>query len=203
MQYAKKFSITFILTLIIRYSRIFPNNDPIFASILPQSRQNLINGIIFACLSMFIFDYLTSGIGIWTCLTAFSYTLIVILFGIISKSIKFMTLKKYISATILGVLIFDIITGPIMSTVLFGIPIAISTVGQIPFTIFHLISAVTYTIILTPFLDPDVAKQRIKVTAYISSSIKKLTNTNNPVYCATTDAPDGVALPCSEKNFIL
>jgi hypothetical protein len=165
---AKNFGIAFILTAIMRYARIFPNNDPIMAGMLPQSRQHILIGVLFAFLSIFIFDALTSGIGLWTWVTSFTYAGIAVLFGVVFKYIKEMSLVKYIGGAVVGVLIFDFITGPIMSTFMFGVPFEISFLGQIPFTFLHLFSAVSYTIIFVPFLDPQVAEQRVKFINFLA-----------------------------------
>lgn len=127
--------------------------------ILPQTRSSAIKPAIFAFSAMFIFDFLTSGIGLWTWVTAITYASIAVLFSFFFKRIKKAKISQYVSASIIGVLIFDIITGPIMSSFLFNQPLWFVILGQIPFTIYHLISATTYVVILAPVFDLDIRKQ--------------------------------------------
>lgn len=102
------------------------------------------------------FDFLVGKIGVWTIITSFAYGLIGFIFYMYFKNKKSIGLKTYAKSSIAGVLLFDISTGPIMSSFLFRLPFEIALIGQIPFTILHLASAVTLTIILAPVLDAEL-----------------------------------------------
>jgi hypothetical protein len=54
------------------------------------------------------------------------------------------------------VLLFDFITGPIMSSYMFRLPFEVALAGQIPFTAMHLASAVALTSIIAPVVDPEL-----------------------------------------------
>jgi hypothetical protein len=54
---------------------------------------------------------------------------------------------------VVGVLIFDFITGPILSSAMFRMSFAQALIGQIPFTLKHLVSVSAYTVVVSPVLD--------------------------------------------------
>ncbi len=154
----KEFLFGFVFSFIVRFLRVFPNNDPIMGCMLPQARKNAFQAAAFAFLAMLVFDFFTSGIGIWTYVTATTYALLALFFSFYfsKKKVHYST---YASASIVGVLIFDIITGPLMSSFLFNQSFLFTTLAQIPFTLSHLVSGVSYTLVLAPVFDLDVRKE--------------------------------------------
>lgn len=149
----------FIFGTVLRFVKFFPNNDPVMGLMLPSSRKSIAEAALFAFLSMFFFDYITSGIGTWTIVTSLTYASLAVLLGLAFSKIKTVTLKHYFLASVIGVLVFDIITGPLMSTFIFRQPLLLTVLSQVPFTIWHLISGVTYTISFALVLDPDIRSQ--------------------------------------------
>ena len=140
-----------------RFLRIFPNNDPIMGSTLAFSRNGKWwHALLFPIIAMVSFDFVTMRVGIWTIGTSLTYGLIALLFFKYFKSKKIIGLKHYASGSVLGVLIFDFITGPIMSSIFFRIPFEIAFIGQVPFTLLHLASAVPLTVLIVPVLDPAI-----------------------------------------------
>ena len=127
--------------------------------ILPFGRQDPAWKVgLFAFATMVTFDLITSGLGLWTWVTAGMYALIAVIFSAQFKKLKNIGLITYTSYAILGVLAFDIVTGPIMSSYLFKMPLALAIAGQIPFTAMHLASGAAYTLALAPIMDPVLAK---------------------------------------------
>ncbi len=157
----KVFITSLIFTVVFRLIKIFPNNDPIMGFILPQTRSSALKPAIFAFSAMFIFDFFTSGIGIWTIVTATVYAGLAILFSFFFKKIKKAKISQYLTASVIGVLIFDIITGPLVSYFFYGQALWLVTLAQVPFTFYHLISATTYVIILAPIFDLDIRLQYV------------------------------------------
>ena len=146
-----------ILCTLIRFIRVFPNNDPIMGFALPFARKDKWwQAIAFPVLAMISFDIITAKVGLWTLGTAAVYGFISLLFYYFFKTQKKVNIWTYAKSSIVGVLIFDFLTGPIMSSFLFKMPFAVASIGQIPFTLMHLASAFTYTIIFVPVLDPDI-----------------------------------------------
>ncbi len=157
-----------------RLLRIFPNNDPIMGFALPYARKNKWwQALLFPVLAMVSFDIITMRVGVWTIGTAGTYGLLGLLFWKYFQTKKRVGLKTYAGASIVGVLIFDLITGPIMSSAMFGMPFAIAFVGQIPFTMAHLASATGFTVLVAPVLDPQL-RASLQETFY--SNIRKTAN---------------------------
>ena len=140
-----------------RLLKFFPNNDPIMGFTLPFARRDKWwQAMLFPAIAMTSFDLITMKVGIWTIFTTATYGLIGLLFYAYFKRKKRVGLKTYAKSSAIGVLIFDVLTGPIMSSYLFKMPLSAAVLGQIPFTIMHLASAIAFTILLAPVLDPAI-----------------------------------------------
>lgn len=160
-----KYLVSLLFCNFYRFLRIFPNNDPIMGFTLPLARKGKWwHAFLFPVLAMVSFDIITMRIGIWTVGTALVYGLIGLIFYKYFKGKKRVNLKTYAGSSILGVLAFDFITGPIMSSFIFGMPFALAFIGQVPFTAMHLASATTFTLLLAPVLDPHIAMEVNKMT---------------------------------------
>ncbi|AJF59622.1 MAG: hypothetical protein J4224_00150 [Candidatus Diapherotrites archaeon] len=141
---------------IYRLARVFPNNDPIMGIMLPFARKDKWwKAPAFAFLTMFSFDLVTSGIGLWTWVTAITYALLGAAFHFYFRFKEKVSIKTYLGAGALGVLAFDFVTGVLLGPALFGMPIEMAFLGQIPFTIMHLMSVSALIIVVTPYLDKD------------------------------------------------
>lgn len=163
-----KFTWLFVFTNFVRFLKVFPNNDPIMGSLLATTKTSgVLFSSLFAVSTIFFFDYFTSGIGIWTYGVVFAYLLIILFSKVVFRLFKRVNLIGYAGLSVFGVLIFDFITGPVMSSLIFKINFAQAFFGQIPFTLLHLGSAVFYTILLVPILDKNV-NQAFNVLTYFN-----------------------------------
>ena len=152
-----KYAASMALCNAVRLARFFPNNDPIMAFMLPFSKQEKwFHSAAFVFLTMIVFDYFTSGIGLWTLVTATAYSGLGIIAYFYLARRKKVSLKNYLGAGIVSVLVFDFVTGVLLGPALFGMPLWQAFLGQIPFTALHLLSASAYIFFLTPFLDRHV-----------------------------------------------
>jgi hypothetical protein len=152
-----KYLIFLFIGTLVRFIRIFPNNDPVMGSMLGfAKRDNWWRPVLFAMLSMMLFDLITQRLGVWTIGTSLVYGLLALGFYFGFKKIKKMDLTKYVGASVIGVLIFDFLTGPVMSSIVFDVVFFRALVAQLPFTAFHLMSGVVFTVIFVPVIDPDV-----------------------------------------------
>lgn len=141
---------------LIRWFRVIPNFDPVMGSMLPFSRQNKwYESALFAGLTIITFDIITGFVGAWTAVTAITYAALGTLFHFYYKGKK-VDLKMYIGSGVFGVLIYDLVTGVLAGPVLFGGSYYEAFVGQIPFTVYHLISVTIFVLILTPLLDRHI-----------------------------------------------
>jgi len=136
------------------------------ACILPASRKSVFKAALFAFAAMVFFDIITMKLGPWTLVTSVTYAALALFFAFCFKRLKKVHFRHFIGLSAVGVILFDIITGPIMSTLMFNQPLWFSIIGQIPFTLFHLVSAVSYTFFLVPVLDPDIREELAKSKAF-------------------------------------
>jgi len=155
-----------------RILRIFPNNDPIMGFALPYAkRDKWWQAVLFAVVAMVSFDFIVGRVGIWTLGTAAAYGLIAGVFSFYFKRKKSVGLKTYAGSSIVGILIFDFLTGPVMSSFAFRIPFWVSFMGQIPFTAWHLASGFSLTMLLVPVVDPDI---RAAVKTHLAKTVNGL-----------------------------
>lgn len=157
-----KYAISSVLCNLWRLARIFPNNDPIMAFMLPFSRQDKwLSAMAFAFTTIFVFDFFTSGIGVWTWVTAITYAAIGLFAHFYLSKRQKVTVKTYLGTGVAGVLAYDFVTGVLFGPAMFGVPIEAAFFGQIPFTLMHVLSAGAYILVLTPFLDRHVAGSQL------------------------------------------
>lgn len=148
-----KYIIGFIICLLIRLIPFRPPNiEPILATQMPFSKSyGKYTGFLFAFLSIVIFDIFTSGVGMWTFITAFAYGLLGIWASVYFINRKSNSLN-YAKFAIMGTLAFDIVTGLSIGPLFFHQPFIEALVGQIPFTALHLVGNVAFAIVLSPLI---------------------------------------------------
>jgi hypothetical protein len=156
-----KLIISILIANLVRLFRFIPNNDPIMAMMLPYSKQkSKLKAFIFPFVTMVTFDILTNSVGVWTIVTSLTYGGLGLMFTYIYKKLQEndtkIGLKVYLGSGVVGVLIFDFITGVIMAPLMFGMSFEIALLGQIPFTLLHLTTVSGYVIIITPLLDRHI-----------------------------------------------
>lgn len=145
------------VTTALRWARIFPNNDPIMAVMLPCAKRGRAAAFAFPVVAMVLFDILSRRVGIWTAVTAGTYGLLglalAFVYAALARRGRTIGTATFLVSGVVGVLIFDFITGPILSSVMFRMSFAQAFVGQIPFTLKHLASVSAYTVVVSPVLD--------------------------------------------------
>ncbi|MEA3399128.1 MAG: hypothetical protein U9R00_01285 [Patescibacteria group bacterium] len=157
-----KYLTIFIGALLFRLIPIpfrVPNIEPIMAAQMPLSKRfNSFSIFFFGFASIAIYDVFTSGIGIWTLITALAYGLVGLVAGFFFKGKK----RNYVSFAIVATLIYDAITGLTLGPLFFGQSFMVSLIGQIPFTLLHLIGNVSFAIILSPLIEGWIVKSEVK-----------------------------------------
>ncbi len=156
----------FVFATFLRFLRFFPNNDPIIGLALPHSKKNFLLSAAFAFVCMFSFDIIVGKFGVWTLVTSSTYFVVILFLGFWFSKLKALGIKHYFFGSIIGVLVFDAITGPLMSTFLFNQPFLFTVLGQIPFTFYHLSSGVGYAMFFAFLFDPAVQKQVFKIKLF-------------------------------------
>ncbi len=140
-----------------------PNVEPIMAVIMPISKiYGGFMSFIFGFLSIVVFDLFTSGLGIWTFVTALCY-------GLLGLGAQYFFKNRtgwrnYAIYAIVATIFYDAITGLTIGPLFFHQSFMVSLVGQIPFTVLHLLGNVSFAIVLSPVIDVWIRKESMVKT---------------------------------------
>ncbi len=144
-----------------------PNVQPVLATSMPfGKREGALSAALFSALTMIMFDVLTSGITQWTVVTALSFALVSAGSAYFLRWVK--GIPGYVLYAIIGTLVYDALTGVVAGAVLFGMGWRDGFIGQIPFTINHLIGNVILAVVLSPAVEWLLAWSDSLFTAPIS-----------------------------------
>ncbi|MEN9921657.1 MAG: hypothetical protein RLZZ517_635 [Candidatus Parcubacteria bacterium] len=148
-----KIILGFVLCLAFRLVPVrLPNIEPLLSTQMPFSKVYGAHvAFIFGFMSIVLFDVLTAKVGIWTIITGIIYGVL----GIWSVSFfKKREMKRinYVKFAILATLFFDAATGLTIGPLFFQQTFMQALIGQIPFTILHLIGNVTFALTLSPLI---------------------------------------------------
>jgi energy-coupling factor transport system substrate-specific component len=154
-----KYIITFVSVVAFRLMPFrAPNVEPIMATIMPLGKTySKFMVFIFGFLGIAIFDSMTSGFGIWTLVTAISYGLVGLGSSYYFKNRS--GWKSYASYAIFATLLYDAVTGLTIGPIFFHQSFFVSFVGQIPFTVLHLLGNVSFAIVLSPMIERWLVKE--------------------------------------------
>jgi len=154
-----KYTIAFLTVLAIRLIPFrAPNVEPIMTVIMPFGKvYGGIVAFIFGSLSIVVFDFVTSGIGIWTLVTALAYGLLGLGAQYYFKNRS--GWKNYASYAIIATVIYDVLTGLTIGPLFFHQSFMVSLIGQIPFTALHLLGNVSFAIVLSPIIEMWLVKE--------------------------------------------
>lgn len=129
-----------------------PNFEPMLAVAMPfGKRYGLLGSFAFGFLGIAFFDAVTSGIGMWTWITAAAYGLLGVGAHYYFKHREANTLNFLIYG-IIGTIAYDAVTGLSVGPLFFGQPLMEALVGQIPFTFMHLLGTVIFSVTVSPAL---------------------------------------------------
>lgn len=149
-----KYFFGFLGTLIFRLISPFFglwNISPLMATELAGSKAyGPWVGGLYGALSMILIDVIMGKIGIWTIITAISYGLVGILGAFFLKN-RTASAKNFFVMSIVGTILFDLVTGILMGPILFGGSFATAAIGQVPFTLRHLLGNAFFAIVLSPW----------------------------------------------------
>ncbi|HEY0010993.1 MAG TPA: hypothetical protein VGB97_03765 [Candidatus Paceibacterota bacterium] len=148
-----KLLIGWAAVFIIRLLPFRPANfEPMLATMMPfATRFGFLTSFLFGFLGITLFDAMTSGIGSWTLVTAAAYGAL----GVgahLYFARREATTKNFLAFGIVGTLLYDLVTGLTVGPLFFGQPFMLAVVGQIPFTLMHLLGTVVFTLALSPAL---------------------------------------------------
>lgn len=148
-----KLLIGFVAVFLIRMLPMRPANfEPMLATMMPFStRFGFITSFLFGFLGIALFDAVTAGIGVWTFVAGFMYGALGAGAHIYFKKYKANT-RHFLTYGIIGTIVFDVVTGLTVGPLAFGQPLMAAAIGQIPFTLMHLLGTVVFTLALSPAL---------------------------------------------------
>ncbi|MCX6774139.1 MAG: hypothetical protein NTY68_04050 [Candidatus Micrarchaeota archaeon] len=145
-----KYALLIVFCILIRFVPRIPNVEPVMASILPVSKSHgRYAALIFGIFVMIIFDLLTS-FGIWTIITAATYGIVGFVSAYYFKD-REATGMNFIKFAIPATIAYDFITAT-FSMLPFGMSLEQIWLGQIPFTIMHLLGNVALCFFVSPLL---------------------------------------------------
>ncbi len=136
-----------------------PNVEPILAAQMPLSRQSgAVSGFLFGFLSIFFFDVFTMRVGWWTLITALMYGFLGLLASryLHSRSSR----ASYVTFAVVGTLLYDAVTGLTVGPLFFGQSLLLAALGQIPFTLAHLLGNVVFALTLSPLIGGWLGERR-------------------------------------------
>jgi uncharacterized membrane protein len=168
-EHALKYVIGFVAVFALRLLPFrVPNVEPVMATMMPFAKRfGAWGGFVFATLSIVLYDAVTSGWGVWTLITALAYGLLGALAHVFFKH-RESNAKNYVIFAVFGTLLYDALTGLTIGPLFWHQPFMVALVGQIPFTLFHLVGNVTFAAILSPAIYRWVVmNERLRVTRVV------------------------------------
>lgn len=166
-----KIVLGFVLCLVFRLVPVRPPNiEPLLATQMPFSKvYGPVVGFSFAFLSIVLFDIITAKVGVWTLITAFAYGVLGIWSVLFFKK-REMKRINFVKFAIIGTLFFDAFTGLTVGPLFFNQTFMQALIGQIPFTIMHLIGNVTFAYVMSPLIYTYISTSKV-VDKYMSRII--------------------------------
>ena len=157
-----KFIIGFIVCLLFRFIPFRPPNiEPILAAQMPFARvYGSIAGFSFAFFSIVVYDFFTSGLGMWTLITAVAYGLLGLWAVAYFKNKKNNSLD-YVKFAIMSTIVFDAGAGLSVGPLFFHQSFSVALAGQIPFTLLHLVGNSAFAFLLSPLIYNFILKKKI------------------------------------------
>lgn len=146
-----KFVLGWVIVLLVRLIPFRPPNfEPMLATMMPYSkRYGVIPIFLFGFLGIALFDLITGRTGLWTLITGVSYGALGIGAYFFFKNRK-STIKNYLVFGIMGTIAYDAITGLSVGPLFYGQPFMAALIGQIPFTLMHLLGTVVFSVTISP-----------------------------------------------------
>lgn len=159
-----KYTISFLAVIAIRLVPFrAPNLEPVMAFQMPIGKiYGKIYAFGFGFLSILFYDVLTSGIGVWTVVTAVAYGFLGIWVSYFMKNKS--GWRNYALCAVIGTIAYDIVTGLTVGPIFFDQPFLQAVVGQVPFTLLHLLGNVSFAIVLSPVIARWMSKETVRVS---------------------------------------
>ena len=150
-KYALTWAGVFLFRLVLLPWRM-PNVEPLIGAVMPlTARMNALQSFLFAASSIALYDLVTSGWGIWTLITAATYGTVAIgshlYFGRFAS-----TRVHFVTYGVAATLFYDAVTGLTIGPIFWHQTLTQAVIGQIPFTVMHLVGTILFATTLSPVL---------------------------------------------------
>jgi|SRR3989344_3401805 len=147
-----KFAIGWTSVLLFRLIPFRPPNfEPMLSVVMPFSKRYGVAGsFLFGFFGIVLYDAMTSGWGNWTWVTAICYGLLGTGAHYFFKN-REASIKNFLAFGIPATVAYDAATmmiGPIFNAQ----PLTVALVGQIPFTLMHVLGTIVFATLLSPSL---------------------------------------------------
>ena len=147
-----KYVIGLLTVLFFRVVPHPPNVEPVMSSMMPFSKKGgWIAGMIFCLIAIIGYDFLTGTLGVWSLFTAGAYAALGAFAGWFFKN-RESKVKNYVLFAIIGTLLYDAVTGIGLGVLVFNQSFMTTLIGQIPFTLYHLMGNIVLSAVLSPLL---------------------------------------------------
>jgi len=142
-----------------------PNVEGVMATLMPFGKRfGKLGAFFYGALSIALFDLATGKLGSWTALTALTYGVVGVAAGWYFRS-RDGNRRNYLTFSILATLFYDAVTGLLTGPLFFGQPFTEALIGQIPFTLWHLLGNALFAVVLSPlFYRWVVTNERLEVS---------------------------------------
>lgn len=149
-----QFLIGWALCFAVRLLPYRPANvEPVMTTMMPFAKRfGVLGSVFFVVCNFLLYDALTSGIGVWTFVTAGAYAVVAM-----GAAWYFRTRSgalHYAVYAAIGTIIFDALTGLTVGPIVYDQPFLEALTGQIPFTLRHLL----FNVLLGFFVSPLIEK---------------------------------------------
>ena len=128
-----------------------PNFEPMLATVMPFSkRYGIVGSFLFGFLGIVLYDAITSGWGSWTAVTAICYGLLGVAAHLFFKN-RDASVRNFLLFGIPATVAYDAVTmmiGPLFMQQ----PLMAALIGQISFTLMHLLGTIVFSVLLSPAL---------------------------------------------------
>jgi len=151
MKHWLKFVIGWVAVFAIQFLPFRPPNvEPVLAAQMPFAKRfGWFGGFFFGFTSIALYDLLAGRVGVWTWVTAGMFGLLGILAFLFFKKRKAEP-KNFLVCAVFGTLLYDAVTGLTIGPLFFGQSFMGALVGQIPFTLYHLVGNVVFSLVVSP-----------------------------------------------------
>lgn len=147
-----KYVLTFLFCVFVRVIPRPPNIEPVMTASMPFAKEfGKYAGFAFAALSVLALDIIVGRVGYWTVYTSLAYGIVGYAAWWWLSSKKEVRGKDYLIFAFFATIFYDIVTA-LAFGMQFGQSLEVTLLGQIPFTLYHLLGNLPMAYFLSPLL---------------------------------------------------